>query len=153
MAQLSVGSLRAGCVPGARAAEWMLLPAAVQTRLVEVGWTASGLGTLGDLEQEELRDVLGQSLGCAAARVLGKDLEVFEALVEMAAAMAARRDAGLMRLSPGELALDVAIGRKRIKLRADAAAHVLELPACPPRGCRAQWPSRHLRKMSQAGAG
>eukprot|EP00972_Heterocapsa_arctica_P115620 16448762-Heterocapsa_arctica.AAC.1 len=71
----------------------------------------------------------------------------------MAAAMAARRDAGLMRLSPGELAMDVAIGRKRLKLRADAAAHVLELPACPPRGCRARWPSRHLRKMSQAGAG
>eukprot|EP00972_Heterocapsa_arctica_P060885 8979681-Heterocapsa_arctica.AAC.1 len=67
--------------------------------------------------------------------------------------MAAQRDAGRARLSLGELARDVAISRKRLKLRADAAAPVLELPACPPRGCRARWPSRHLRKMSQAGAG
>eukprot|EP00972_Heterocapsa_arctica_P042120 6209607-Heterocapsa_arctica.AAC.1 len=68
MARLPVGSLRGGCVPSAFASEWGLLPEAVRTRLVEDGWTASGLGTLGDLEREEQRDVLGQTLGCAAAR-------------------------------------------------------------------------------------
>eukprot|EP00972_Heterocapsa_arctica_P065105 9611650-Heterocapsa_arctica.AAC.1 len=68
MAQLPVGSLRAECVPAVFRAEWALLPSAVQVRLVEVGWTASGMGTLGDLETDELCGVLGQSLGCAAAR-------------------------------------------------------------------------------------
>eukprot|EP00972_Heterocapsa_arctica_P102751 15146294-Heterocapsa_arctica.AAC.1 len=49
--------------------------------------------------------------------------------------------------------MDVAISRKRLMLRADAAAPVLELPACPPWGCGARLPSWHLRKVSQAGGG
>eukprot|EP00972_Heterocapsa_arctica_P083342 12280812-Heterocapsa_arctica.AAC.1 len=45
------------------------------------------------------------------------------------------------------MAIDVEVSRKRLKLRAGAEAPLPEHPTCPPRGCRARWPSRSLRKL------